>query len=348
MRTFMKTSALAVAATLALTACSSDDGGGNGVDVGADAAPAEVVAAGIANRTTDGMSFKVTLEGDIEALEAAADEPAPPEVLGLFEDGFLSGALSPEGGFAMDLGQFLQFKVIEEALYLRIDLGELAAYSPDAAAELPSAAELQGMVAAFGLPPALADLANAALSGDWIGVTGLSEEAIESFSQNFGIEMPTSDDASEQEERVRAIMDDLGLLDGTAFVETYLEVSGDGPTYDVTVQARKLAETLVELAGDLEDLTGGAAGDVPDPADVPETLSGIQITVEDGRVTRITFDVAAVGESAGEDTGDMEPGDLLVHIDLGEISDELDAPDATTIDFSELQNAIMGAFLGAA
>ena len=283
-----------------------------------------------------------------ERRRPAAGEPAPPEVLGLFEDGFLSGALSPEGGFAMDLGQFLQFKVVDEALYLRVDLGELAAYSPDAASGLPSAAELQGMVAAFGLPPALEELAGAALGGDWIGVTGLTEEAIESFSQNFGLEMPTNDDASEQEERVRAIMDDLGLLDGTAFVESYLEVSGDGPTYDVTVQARKLADTLVELAGDLEDLTGGATGDVPDPADVPETISGIQVTVEDGRVTRITFDVAAVGQSAGEDTGDMEPGDLFVHLDLGEITDELDVPDATTIDFSELQNALMGAFLGAA
>ena len=71
--------------------------------------------------------------------------------------------------------------------------------------------------------------------------------------------------------------------------------------------------TLNEVAAELESRLGSAAGDMgdlPDAADVPETSTGFQVTVEDGNATAIAADVAEIAASAGEDTEGLEPGDL--------------------------------------
>lgn len=336
------------ASALVLAACS---GGGGGEA----SSPEEAVAQGLEERFENGAAFTLSVDGDLDALAEQAGEPAPPEAEALFNDGLVTGAISPEGGFAMTLGAdegFFEMRAVEEALYLRLDLEALQEFSPDTAGDVPDPEQLQSQLSAMGLPPTLQMTAETALQGGWIGITGLDQEALESFAEDFGGTMggsagvPSGEEASEAAEDVRAILEEEGLLDGQALTENYLQVTGEGPEYDVTVMARALVETLERVNAELQDSLGPMAdtGEVPAPEDVPEEISGFQVTVEDGAATEVAGDLAALAESMGEDTGDLSEGDVTVRLQLDDLGDQLDVPsDATTIAFEELVQAAMGA-----
>lgn len=340
--------AVAGAAVLALTACSGDDGGGSALP--ANAEPAEVVAAGLGERLENGASFTLTVDGDLEAIAERSGEPVPAELEQLLSDGLISGAFSPDGGFALTIGAdggFVEMRAVEEALYLRLDLDQVATTFPDAG-EIPPPEVLRGQLEALPLPADLSAVATAALEGEWIGITGLSQEALQDFAQTMGA--PPAEDMTEQEDAVRSVLEDEGLLDGQAFTERYLVVEGDGPTYDLTLMARDLVTTLNEVSAELEASLGAAAGDMgdlPTADEVPETLTGFSVTVEDGAATAIVADIATVAESAGETTQDIEPGDLVMTIALADLGDQLSVPDgATTIDFESLVTGVMGGLMG--
>lgn len=340
--------AVAGATMLALTACSDDGGGG----LSADAAPAEVVAAGLGDRLENGASFTLRVDGDLDAIAERVGEPAPPELEQLMTDGLVSGAFSPDGGFALTIGAdggFFEMRAVEEALYLRLDLDQVATTFPEAG-EIPPPEVLRGQLEGFGLPPDLTALADAALAGEWVGITGLSQEAIEDFAASMGGAVPSDDEAADQEEAVRAVLEERGLLDGDQFTERYLTVEGEGPTYDLTVMARDLVATLNEISAELEASLGAAAGnmgDLPTADEVPETLEGFSVTVEDGTATAITADVAEIAASAGEAIEEIESGELVVTIDLDDVGDQLSVPEgATTIDFETLITGVMGGLMG--
>jgi hypothetical protein len=340
--------AVAGAAALALTACSGD--GGGGAALGPDAAPAEVVAAGLDDRLENGAAFTLKVDGDLAAIGERTGEPMPPEMESLLTEGLVSGAFAPERGVALSIGGdggFLEMRGVEEALYLRLDLEQMASTLPDAG-DLPPPEVLRGQLQSMPLPPNLSAVAQAALDGDWVGITGLTQEAIQDFASSMGA-VP-DEQASEQQEALMDVLEERGLLDGQAFTEQYLTVEGEGPTYDVTVMARALVATLEEISAEVEGTVGAAAGDMddlPSPDEVPETLSGFSVTVEDGTATAVAADMAAVAESAGESADDIEVGEFVVTLELDDIGDQLDVPaDATTIGFEELITGVMGGLMG--
>ena len=342
-----RTMAVAGAAALALTACS-----GNGdTGLGPDASPQEVVAAGLGERLENGAAFTLTLDGDLDAIADRVGEPAPQGLQELMADGLVTGAFSPDGGFAITLGAdggFLELRAVEEALYLRLDLDKVATTFPDAG-DIPPPEVLRGQLESLPLPPDLSAVAGAALDGEWVGITGLSQEALQDFAETMGGTGPSADEATEQQEAVRAILEDKGLLDGQTLTERYLTVEGEGPTYDLTVMARDLVTTLNEVAAELESSLGGAAGDMgdlPSAEDVPETLSGFSVTIEDGTATAIIADIAEVAASAGESMDEVQPGELVATLTLDDLGDQLTAPDATTIDFQSLITGVMGGLMG--
>lgn len=351
-----RTMAAAGAAALLLTGCSGDGGGGEGAaaDLPADASPEEVVAAGLGDRLENGAAFTLTMEGDLEALAAEAGEPIPPEAEALFAEGFVSGAFAPETGFALTLGEgdgFLQLRGVEEALYVRVDLQALGEVSPDAMADLPDPQALQGQLGALGLPPEVQEVASAALAGEWVGITGLSQESLESFAESMGGQMPSEGDVEAQQEQLQALLEEKGLTDGDAFTERYLTVEGEGPTYDLTLMARAFVQTLNEIAADLEGQLGATGADMdelPTADDVPETVEGLSVTVEDGTATSLSADLATLAQSAGEDAGDLAEGDVTVRMDMADLGDELAVPEgATTIGFEQLVQSVMGSmFMG--
>ena len=336
------------ASVLALTACSGDGGGAAG-------SPEEAVAQGLEARLQDGAAWSLSVDGDLDALAEQAGEPVPPEVEALFDEGLVRGAISPDGGFAMTLGAddgFFEMRAVEEALYLRMDLQALRELSPQSSGQVPDPEQLRAQVQQLGLPPTLQMTAEAALDGGWVGITGLTREAMQSFAEEFGGAMggalPSGDEASEAAEDMRTLLEEEGLLDGQQLTERFLDVEGEGPTYDVTIRARELVETINAVNAELQDSLGAMAGsapqEVPSPGEVPEEVSGFTITVEDGQATEIAGDVAAIAESAGEDPGELGEGDVTVRLALDALDDQLDVPsEATTVDFQELVQAAMGA-----
>lgn len=342
--------AVAGAAALALTACSGDGDGGTGL--GADAAPADVVAVGLGDRFENGAAFTLSMEGDLDAVAARVGEPVPPEVEQLMHEGLISGAFHPEDGLAVTVGAgggFLEMRTVDQALYLRLDLEQLSASFPEAG-DIPPPEVLRGQLDAFPLPPDVSAVAEAALNGEWVGITGLSQETLQRFADTMGQPVPSDDEVSEQEDAVREILEDEGLLDGQAFTERYLAVEGDGPTYGLTVMTRDLFTTLNEISSRVESSLGaaGAAGreDLPDPDEIPETISGFSVSVEGGTATAVGADVATVAESTGDPIAELEEGDLVVTMLLDDIGDQLSVPDATTVEFEQLLTGVMGGMMG--
>lgn len=340
----IRTLAVAGAAALALSACSGDGGTAAG--------PAGAVADGLGARLDDGAAFTLTLDGDLEAIAERSGEPIPPDLADLLSDGLVSGAFSPDGGFALTIGAdggFVEMRAVDEALYLRLDLEAVTTSFPDAG-DVPPPEVLRGQLEALPLSPELSAVAEAALDGQWVGITGLSQEAIEDLASTMGGGVPSGDEAADQQEAVRELLEEQGLLDGQAFTERYLVVEGDGPTYDVTLMARDLVIAFNEISGELEQTLGAAAGDMgelPDTAEVPETLTGFSVTVEDGVATAIIADIAEVAESAGETVDELEPGDLVATLVLDDLGDQLAVPEgATTIDLEALVTGAMGALMG--
>ncbi len=83
-------------------------------------------------------------------------------------------------------------------------------------------------------------------------------------------------------------------------------------------------------------------GEFPDPAEVPEQVGGVSITVEDGRATRISIDAAAMAISLGEDTEGMAEGDLQINLDLADLGDELSEPGGAVTITAEQLGEILG------
>lgn len=351
MRTF-RTIAAAGAVALALTACTGEGGGGGGgaADLPADAAPEEVVAAALGARLENGAAFTFSLDGDLDAIAAETGEEIPPEAEALFADGLIKGAVAPEGGFALSFGEgdgFFEMRAVEEALYLRVDLAAVAETFPDEAASMPDPAALLGQLDALGLPSDLQDVATAALNGEWVGITGLSQEQLQRLAEDFGgaVDLPTGG-LEDQQEAIEGILEEYGLADGEAFTSRYLTVSGDGPTYDVAVMAKEFVTALNGIAADLEDQFGQAAtDDLPSTDDVPESVEGFTITVTDGAVTEIAGDFAAIATSVGEDTEGLSEGDVVARLALSDLGDQLAVPDATTVDLQDLVQSLMGAMM---
>lgn len=341
---------MAGAAALALSACSSDGSDGDRGGLDADAAPADVVAAGLGDRLDNGAAFTLLVEGDLDAVAARTGEPLPAELERLLSEGLVSGAFHPEDGFALTIGSdggFFEMRAVERALYVRLDLEQLSSTFPDVG-EIPPPEVLRGQLEALPLSPDVSAFAEAALDGQWVGITGLSEEALQDLAGSLGA-APPDEDVADQQDAVRSLLEEHDLLDGDAFTQRYLSVDGDGPTYAVTVMARDLVATLDDITDELEGSLGPAAGDMgglPDADDVPETLSGFSVTVEDGTATALGADVAMIADSAGEGIAELEAGDIVITLRLRDLGDQLSVPDATTIDVEELVTGVMGALMG--
>jgi hypothetical protein len=335
MKKSMRALALTTTAALAVTAC----GGG-----GAASSPDAALAEGIQARFDDGMAFEVAFDGDMEAALADLGEPVPEPMLELLGGSLMSGAYRADVGMAMAFGDLFEIRAVDEAVYLRVDL--------EAAAELGGETMDPADPAAVGttLPPSLQDAYSALTTGGWVGVTGLSAEAMQDLAGSMGAPAPdqTADEDAVQQLRDALAEQDMG--DAASFVETYLVVTGDGPTYDVTVKARELATALEALSAEVDAAAGtsGASADLPDTGDVPEEISGITATVEGGELTEVRIDGAALAESTGADAAEVdELGDTTMLMTMTDVDDQLDAPDAAaTVAFEDLMGAIMGMMLG--
>lgn len=326
MRRFTKLAAASAAAALTLTACGGGDGGGE--------------AGGP-------RGFTLSFDGDVDKLNAMSDDPLPDNLRFLFEDTLMRGAFDPEGGFAVAFGPgdgLIAMRAFEDSFYVKFDLPGMAEIDPDSLADFDPA-EVRGQLDQFGafLDDDLIALAGAALDGEWVGVTDIDQEAATALAESFGVEVPDASEASERSEDLKAQLESLLTVQDGTLESDYLVLEGDGPTYSATLRARAFVEFLNELAGDLSAMgaiAGGAPTSIP-VEDVPEEIGGFEVTVDGDQVSRISADVALIGESLGEDTEGMAEGDMVLNLEIGEPGDLLSAPSgATTIPFEDLATLI--------
>lgn len=334
--------AMSTAAALALAAC-----GGPGVP----ASPSDAVAQGLDARLQDGFSFELAFELT-DAGRASLVRDNGEQMAQLLEDGLISGAYQPPDKVAVSIGgdnPWLEIRQLTEEIYLRVDLEGLASFAGEDM-NLPSPVELQAMLGEMGLSADIAAVAQAAVRGEWIGITGMTEEALAGISQSLGVPMPTPD--AQASEDMRDALERAGLLDGEQLTERYLIVTGGEGAYEVEVKARALVAALAEALAELEQYAEGfTANDMPDPDDVPETVTGITITLDDGKADLITLDLYEIG-SAFDDQAMAEAGigegDAKLVFDFGDLdAGQVGVPEgATTITLDALMQGLAPLFMG--
>ena len=326
MRRFTRLAAVSAVAALTLTACGGDDGGG---------------AAGGAR------GFTLAFDGDVDKMNEVSDSPLPDNLRFIFEDTLVTGAFDVEAGsFAMSIGPddgLFGIRVLEDSFYAKVDLPEMASIDPEAFAGADPA-DLRSQLDQFGafLDDELVNLLGAAIDGNWIGVTGIDEEAANDLMADLGVEVPDESEVQDQSAELQAELEGLLTVEDGQIVSDYIELEGDGPTYSATLKARDFVEFVNGLAGELGGVTGMAGAPTEIPAsDVPEEIGGIEVTVDGDQVTRISVDFKTLGDSLGEDTEGMAEGDLTLNLEFTEVGDQLSAPgDASTISFDDLASII--------
>lgn len=331
-------------------ASDSGDGGGESSDA------TSAVASALDERLTDGATFSLIVDGDTSSIVQNMDGNAvPAEFMDTLLDGGISGAVHPEDGFRINFLEHISILGKQEEFYLRADVQGLIDFvievDPSAAQGAPSIDDLRGMLSFAGLPPEVEELALALLDGEWVGVTGVDSEAVTEFMETVDPSGQAAADTAEMQgiqDAIKEALEAEDMLDGEAFADRYLEVSGDGPEYDVIINVQELLAAMTNITEQVGEATGeDVTEDLADleqaAADAPETLGGFTITVEDGAATAVSFDVGEIGQQMADHTGEEvptdapAPGELSLVVELDDLGDALDTPSgAATIDLSEL------------
>lgn len=308
------------------------------------------------NRIAAGTAVDVTVQADPSALEGDEAEELQ-EVLDMQGEGpLMTAAVSPDGdAFGVSFGgDAVQARFADEALYVKVDWDRLAELDPDITAELPTAEEQADMTAE--LPPQVGELATGLFDGDWVGITGLSEDTLGTLGALGGAtgQVPDQDELDE----MRALLEDHELDSVGAAMDAYVTATGDNP-WELALHVRDLAEAMADLSREAEELglegpgmTGtDGAGDIEDELDeLPETVEGFTLEAEDGRASRMVVDVATVMESAdaevdADELARVEAADLQLVLDMRDVGDLASAPsDATVADIDTLIGQFMEGF----
>lgn len=325
--------AIAAAAALAAASCGGDSGG-------LPDEPEAAVTQAFANRAEGGFSvgFAAALsEGARDRL--ARDMAGTADLASALEGEVLRVSTDGEGQVGVVV-QFenepaVEYRVVDEALYLRIDVdGLVERFAPEQGSGMD---EIRGQIDQLApmLGEELTPVLRAALDGSWVGITGVTQEQVEDFARQFGGAAPS--DASEA-------ASELGLLDLESFADRYLQVeSGGDGEYQVALRVRE----LLEAAGQLAATTGQAMGAPSELTDAPEQVGGIVVTVEDEQVDTVELDLGVMAEDAGEESSELGPGDAVITATFDEPDDDLtEVPDdAVTAPWSAVERTL-GQMLG--
>lgn len=339
-RTRTGLAAASAAAALALAGCASPT---------STATPSEAME----SRLAQGTTIAVTIEADPDALSDPEDAAELSEMLAVAGDTpFMTLGVDPDGAVtAMSLLDAVEVRRIGDDVYLRVDWDRLE--DLDDAPLDPDQDPREAIRELGGFLTGAEDLATALAAGEWIGITDVGDGAEDLLGDLMaptpGVAAP--DDADSEE--LAALMEEYDLDSVDAFLDTYVTAEGDNP-WELTIDGAALQEALDAIeaeaseAGVVTDMTG-------DVGDLPDTITGITMTAQDGLASEVRIDLAEVGTAMATstlDSDDMadlaemaeaEPTLVLTMTDLG---DNGGAPaDATTIAMADLV-AMMGDMTG--
>lgn len=336
--------ALVTVLALTLAACSGEDPAPVPED------PGQAVVQAFESRFEDGTTVTMTVELSDRARESLLEDVEADErdVAERFYDAVTAGDLltlslgDEQGGFAVNLGeeQPLQLRALGDALYFLVDVPFLLEFfdAPVTVEDIRPVAD-QVSLALGNLAP----LVDAALEGRWAGVVEIPEDAGERLNDIFSemsedLGAPVPDEEEVEQLRSQHSLDSFG-----AFVDEYVDVEEqDEGVYLATVHLRDLFRAFSEMG---REVSPPGAPTIPEEEfqaeleNIPESLSGFVIEVEDGRVTQVRADVYDVLVSALEDPeeleGEVQEGDAVLAFQFSDLDDALlQAPEeAETVTF---------------
>lgn len=291
-----------VAATVALVVVTACGGG-------APADPQQAVAEAV-DATAD-TSFAFSLTAD---LQDASGDPGMAQALAVFRSARIGGVQDDEGTVSLTIEamglEFGEMRAFEDGtVFLRANTQAIIDMSGGLAD--PSAL-LEDLPP--GLPADVRSFAEAALRGDWVGL----ESSLDSPTEDLDLpdDAPfSSDDAQALIDGVRERFGDLSAaVEEFATVTELEQGDSDGRRFAVDIDVEAIVRAFAEV---FEEATGEPApADEVQQAidDLPTTLSGIQMEVVDGLVSRVTVDLAQMLAAAGESAGMPESATLTLEL----------------------------------
>ncbi len=318
----------AVATLVALAACGT----------GSATGPGEAMDARLAQGTTIAVTLDADPSGVADPTEAAKVE----ELLASQADGpLMTLAIDADGAVTgMSMLDALFVRRAGNDVYLRVDWAQLEEAD---AAPLPQ--DPRDAIESFGLGGEAGGLFDALSAGEWIGITDISDSAQNLMGSLLGpSEAPMLPDTSNEE--VQALLEEQHLDSVDAFLDTYVTATGDNP-WELTIDGAALQQALDDVeeaaaqAGVPSNLELGSDGDP-----LPDTITGLTLTAQDGVATELRIDLDEfMGSIGGDMLGDEDLADLAeiaeadaaLVLTMTDLGDDAGAPaDATTVSLSDL------------
>jgi hypothetical protein len=196
------TIAVGTVSSLALTACSSSGTSGTGGT--GSKTPAEALSAGV-SKLSDGKaaSFEISLQPDAAAIAAMNKDETDPKAAAVAQKLFSNGGLDIKVTVSADKAlkdikagdtdqastdiaikaggtDFLDLRTVKGALYLKVDVPDVAALSGQ------SASSLSALTQNPEIPATLQPAIQAIMAGKWVGVSAEDLKSVEQLAQTFG------------------------------------------------------------------------------------------------------------------------------------------------------------------
>ncbi|MGI8407996.1 MAG: hypothetical protein ACR2L3_05750 [Actinomycetota bacterium] len=316
--------AFLMVSVLVLGACNKAGGGGDAAEDPKGALTDAVGALG----ETEGISMTFTVESTTESLVAAEGEMTEEDAQKILDSSLsvtasnLSDPENSQAEFVVDIaGNLVEFRALDDTIYLRADVRELTEdFGGDTA-------EIDAFVAQA--PPGF-EFAGPLAEGEWIAIEGAKE-----FSEQMGAPSPDAE------------LQDKFAADLKKAVEDNAEVTSEGSDdqgdhVKATIKVKPLYESLVQSFGTLQ--VPGAA--LPDSSEVPDEEIVVDFWVQDGLLSQIQLDITQFRDWEG---AEMPEGieELALNIDLEESDEAIEAPEAAaTVDFQQLFQGFLGGMTG--
>lgn len=303
--------------------------------------PSDRLASAFENSFDGEFAYELTVDADSEALAGLGEGAGQAAA-------FLAG-FSAAGVVVDDAATFtvtvLNRPIVEirsigdDQLYLQAGLNDfLSAFGGGA---FDPQDELVPALDQLGLDEEVKAAVIEAANGGWVGVEGEVDD--ERLSLLLGAPSGEVDD-----EEARERFEEVFGEDVPTFVERFVvveseETEDDVRLYEVHLQVHELLRAAAELNAELGVENQGALADLEaDLADMPETVPGTVITVDD-HVQRITFDLAEAARQRPAEDATAVTGSVEITFTFTEHDDidPVEAPEeVTTITGEQFTDAI--------
>jgi hypothetical protein len=351
------TIAVGTVSTLALSACSSSGTSGTGGT--GSKTPAEALSAGV-SKLSDGKaaSFEISLQPDAAAIAAMNKTETDPKAAAISQKLFSNGGLDikvtisadkalkdikagdadqPSTDVVIKAGgtDFLDLRTVKGALYLKVDVPDVAALAGQ------SASSLSALTQSPQIPASLQGAIQAVMAGKWVGVSAEDLKSVEQMAQTFGgsgdlSANPSSPDQTQISQFTTALVTALSK-DATITDKGngQLEITGKVKTLaqDLLASFQPLLAGLPSASKTSLDKTKESLNSIPDTQTVTfdAWLSG-------GTLTEIKIDVlqfAKPGEAGG--------GHMPLDAKFSNSAPSVSVPDGVTnIDVKSVLGSLQG------